>query len=26
VVTTEDALAYVNGLDVEMNIPTGKSL
>lgn len=26
VVTTEDALAYVNGLDVDMNIPTGKSL
>ncbi|MGB0574660.1 MAG: isochorismatase family protein [Alphaproteobacteria bacterium] len=26
VVTTEDALAYVDGLEVEMNIPTGKSL
>jgi nicotinamidase-related amidase len=26
VVTTEDALAYVDGLDVDMNIPTGKSL
>jgi nicotinamidase-related amidase len=26
VVTTEDALAYVNGLDVDMNIPTGESL
>ena len=26
VVTTEDALAYVNELDVDMNIPTGKSL
>ena len=26
VVTTEDALTYVNGLDVDMNIPTGKSL
>lgn len=24
VVTTEDALAYVDGLDVDMNIPTGK--
>ena len=26
VVTTEEALAYVNELDVDMNIPTGKSL
>jgi maleamate amidohydrolase len=26
VVTTEDALSYVDGLDVNMNVPTGKSL
>ena len=26
VVTTEDALSYVDGLDVDMNVPTGKSL
>ncbi len=26
VVTIEDALTYVDGLDVDMNIPTGKSL
>jgi len=26
VVTTENALAYIDGLDVDMNIPTGKSL
>ncbi|NKB19754.1 MAG: isochorismatase family protein [Alphaproteobacteria bacterium] len=26
VVTTEDALTYVDGLEVEMNVPTGESL
>jgi maleamate amidohydrolase len=26
VVTTEDALSYIDGLDVDMNVPTGKSL
>ena len=26
VVTTEDALSYVDGLDVDMNVPTGKLL